>query len=442
MRDYCLFHNTELAVFDVENSLVFGKPLPIMRDVAEIRFQGIYTGRVEAVQYAEAAASIVTFILQKEEEIRGLSIETLEQYREIKLLGEIGELMSSVTELEDVAHTVLEKVHRLIPGDNGSLMLYDEESGHFNILGAFGGHSSVKANLAGKTGIVGAVFNSRKGEIVNDVRSDSRYVPGGLAVSSLICVPLVVKEKGLGVLNISSEKPVTYTSQHLNMLQTLASEVAVTVENARLYTDLRETFYSTVYTLAETIERRDAYTGGHTRRVMEYSLGIGKTLHLDKDLMSNLKLVSMLHDIGKIGVSDFILQKPGKLSPGEFEMMKSHAAAGGEILYNIKAFRPLVPGIRHHHERHDGTGYPDGLAGGDIPVLSRIVSVADTFDAMTSDRPYRKGLTPAIAFQELIRCSGTQFDPIMAAAFIEHFSSSFGFDPGSSEEGNILHNLA
>ena len=188
-----------------------------------------------------------------------------------------------------------------------------------------------------------------------------------------------------------------------------------------LYKELKEIFISTVYTLAETIEMRDNYTGNHTKRVMEYSYAIGEALGMKKDPLEELRLSAILHDIGKIGVRDDVLLKPGKLTDEEFALMKKHPVFGEEILMKIKGLEHIIPGVKHHHERHDGKGYPDGLKEDEIELNAKIISVADTFDAMTSDRPYRKGLDPKIAIEELIRCSGTQFDVKIVDAFIKAF---------------------
>jgi HD-GYP domain-containing protein (c-di-GMP phosphodiesterase class II) len=428
LQDFVASLGTRASVWTAGGAIVFGDPEGPSDSRAEICHQRETVGHVSAGAMAEPIARVVRFILDREAETRDLASETLEQYREIAFLSEISEIMAnSSLELRELGRIVIEKAQRLIVGDNGSIMLLNEDFGRFEIIGAYGTKAAVPVSFSEGSGIVWKVLQGGRGEIINDVRSDPRYVPGGPAIHSLLCVPLRAKNRVVGVINISSESPVAYSARHLNILQTLASEVAVAFENANLYTRLRETFYSTVRTLAETIERRDTYTGGHTQRVMEYSLGVGEVIGLDYGQLNDLELVAVLHDVGKIGVSDLILLKPDRLTAEEYETMKAHSAIGSEILANIRELRRLVPGIRHHHEHFDGNGYPDGLAGEKIPLLARVVSVADTFDAMTSDRPYRHGLSPERAFRELLRCSGSQFDPLMIRAFISRFAESFGF---------------
>ena len=181
---------------------------------------------------------------------------------------------------------------------------------------------------------------------------------------------------------------------------------------------LGEAFQAMVHGLADTIDKRDPYTGGHTRRVMSYSLAIGRALGLSGIDIINLKLAAILHDLGKIGISDEVLLKSNELSRDEFEHMMLHTVYGAEILNNIAHLKDVIPGVKHHHEQYDGSGYPDGLRGKGIPMIARIIAVADTFDAITTDRPYRKGLSLASAFEELKKSAGTQFDPAVVEAFL------------------------
>ena len=176
---------------------------------------------------------------------------------------------------------------------------------------------------------------------------------------------------------------------------------------------------------AAAIDARDPYTHGHSERVTNYSLAIldhlGVVPESDNDPMfrQRLQVAAVLHDIGKIGVPDDILHKPSKLNPKEQQAMEKHPVLGADIVTHIKGLRDLVVGIKHHHERYDGKGYPDGLKSGEIPFMAKIIAVADTYDAMTSDRPYRKGLDSQIAKEEIQRNAATQFDPYMVAAFLK-----------------------
>lgn len=212
---------------------------------------------------------------------------------------------------------------------------------------------------------------------------------------------------------------VTSNSMSLRLLQSLLHQTAIAVENSKLFDSMGRMIVDVVIAMALAVESRDPYTGGHVLRVTGYSLLLAEHMGLASQDLSRIRLGGLLHDIGKIAVPDVILRKPGRLEPDEFAVMKTHAAVGHDIIRTVPQLAPVAAIVRHHHERYDGKGYPDQLAGQAIDPLARIVAVADTFDAMTSDRPYRKGLPIATAQQEIRQCMGTQFDPDMAAAFLD-----------------------
>jgi len=181
----------------------------------------------------------------------------------------------------------------------------------------------------------------------------------------------------------------------------------------------RELFYNSIAILAQAVELRDQYTGNHTIRVTNFSLLLAERVQLSAQDRNLIRYGTPLHDIGKIGIDDAILRKPGKLTNEEFEIMKTHTTKGAAILGTAPDMLPIIPIVRHHHERWDGKGYPDQLAGEGIPLLARIVGVADAYDAMTSNRPYRQGMPAEDAFAEVEKMAGKQFDPGCAAAFLD-----------------------
>ncbi len=176
--------------------------------------------------------------------------------------------------------------------------------------------------------------------------------------------------------------------------------------------------FQTVETIANTIDAKDDYTKGHSRRVADYSAEIARELGFDEDKVENIRYIGLLHDIGKIGVPDAVLNKPGKLTPAEFDLMKKHTTIGGDILKDVGMMPDLDVGAKYHHERYDGKGYPNGLAGEDIPLIARIICMADSYDAMTSNRIYRKHLGQHVVIDEIRRCRGRQFDPDVTDAFL------------------------
>ena len=180
----------------------------------------------------------------------------------------------------------------------------------------------------------------------------------------------------------------------------------------------KEQFEDIVNIVINALKEKDKYTQGHSIRVIEFAVKIGHEIGLSDEEVKTLEVASLLHDIGKLGIPDKILKKPGRLTKEEYQIMQQHSANGEKMLNNIKILEKYKKYIRAHHERFDGFGYPDGLKGNQIPLISRIIFVADTFDAMTSDRPYRKGMPVEAAIEELVKCSGTQFDPQVVDAFL------------------------
>lgn len=202
------------------------------------------------------------------------------------------------------------------------------------------------------------------------------------------------------------------------LLSIVGSRAAAAIDNARLYEDLKATFKQTIQGLARALDRLDRYTSGHSDRVAMYSTMLAIKLALPPELIEIVRQSALMHDIGKIGCV-LNLNKPGKLTQEDYEAFKRHPAYGRDILEPIKFLQPLIPGVHLHHERWDGKGYPLGLGGNDIPLIARIVAVADTYDAMTSDRAYRRALPHEVTISEIERCCGTQFDKNVAFAFLE-----------------------
>ncbi len=369
----------------------------------------------------------------------------LEKYKikikKLLAMEEIGMILNSTLNEKEIRRRAMEAVTRLMDAETGFLLLIDLEKGDLFFEVTLGKKGSVVSEMRLKTGegIAGWVAKTGRPVICNDVEKDSRYSKiaderSGFYVRSMICTPVCIKGKVVGVLQaINKKRGGQFTKWDLNEFNTLANQVAIAIDNANLYKEMKETFLSTAEALADTMEARDAYTGGHTKRVLEYSTIIGEELSLKEGEMENLKLAAVLHDIGKIGVEDRILRKDDKLTEEENKAMKMHTIIGPRIVENIKQLRSITPGIRHHHETYNGRGYPDLLKGKEIPIMARIISVADTFDAMTTDRPYRKGLPKEVALRELEESAGIQFDASVVDAFIRAFRAGKVHMPSHSQ---------
>lgn len=235
---------------------------------------------------------------------------------------------------------------------------------------------------------------------------------------SHIRMPLVVKGEIYGLLTVGSKRASAYTPEDLSTMEKLASQIGVALENARLVKDLEELFIGIVRTLSKVIDTKSPWTQGHSERVTDYALSIGRAMGMTEAELKRLELAGLLHDLGKVGTYEAILDKPGRLTDEELEIMRQHPSKGAEILQPIKQLADVTAIIKCHHEFYDGSGYPDGIKGESIPLMARMLTVADAVDAMSADRPYRKGKPKDAIIQELKRCSGTQFDPAVARTFL------------------------
>ena len=344
--------------------------------------------------------------------------------QQARTLMELSVLVNSTLDTREIRRRAVEAATCLVNAETGSLLLIDQETDELFFEVALGEKEIMlkKIRIAEGQGIAGWVAERGESLTIHDVAADPRFFGGADAESTfrtknIICVPVKAKDWTLGVLQAISKNEGLFDDEDREGLSALANQVAIAIENANLYEELKETFYETSQALAEIIEMRDPYTGGHTRRVMQYSLSIGRAMELSEHDMERLKLAAILHDIGKIGIHDNILLKRDRLDSEELTLMNEHAVLGSRALQGVKQMKDIIPGVRGHHEKYDGTGYPDKLKGTAIDPIARIIAVADTYDAMTTDRPYRKALSRQTAIDELNKCSWNQFD----GDVVEHF---------------------
>lgn len=348
--------------------------------------------------------------------------------KQFATLADVDALLNSTLDQKVIRKRAMEAITLLMNADVGSLLLVDDEKRELYFEVALGekGDKVKEIRLKMGEGIAGWVAERGEPLLINDVKKDPRFYKSAdkktdFVTRNMICVPVKVKDKIIGVLQAINKKEGIFAEGDMKLFKLFSNQVAIALDNARLYEEVRETFFTTAGALAEAIEKRDPYTGGHTKRVVDYSLAAAKYLSLSPNEIERLKFSATLHDIGKIGIEDKVLRKPGKLDDAEIKIMNMHPALGADIMGHIKQLKDLIPGMMHHHERPDGKGYPDGLKDGEIPIIARIISVADTYDAMTTDRPYRKGLSNQTAIDEIKRYAGSQFDKDVAVAFVKAF---------------------
>lgn len=342
---------------------------------------------------------------------------------ELEALQEISTLTTSEITLQEVLHRIVGIIVSVVGVERCSLRTY-EEKGEKLVLQA--SYSLAKGYIEANQTVslenpFFEVVKSKKAMVVNDISATEHKFPGpsgGETSGSAVAVPLIAKDNVLGLILVYSSNPSYYGPSEVELLTALANQAAIAIENGRLYKDLRKSYLRTITALAKAVEAKDTYTQGHAQRVAHYAGMIAKELGLSKDFLDKLQVAAILHDIGKIAIPEKILAKPGRLTEEEYSIIQKHPLRGREILQPVKFPQEIIQGVYYHHERLDGKGYPEGLQGEDIPLAARIIAIADAFDAMTSDRSYRRPISVLEALAEVKKCQDTQFDPQIVEAFL------------------------
>ena len=371
---------------------------------------------------------------------------------EMAALIEVSHVVSSTLDLRELLTKIMKTATKVMRCETSTVYLVDEATNelYFSIVQ---GDSKVGAKLKEirlpmGTGLAGWCAQNNAPVMVPDTDKDPRFFKGadkksGFVTRSMICVPMCLKEKVIGVLQVLNRTgDIPFNDHDLETLKAVATQAVSAIENARLYENIQKIYLSTIEVLATAIDAKDPYTRGHSRRVTLYSVAIAEQLGLSPKEIENIRYAGLLHDVGKIGISDSIIRKPGRLTDEEYGIIKTHPAIGARILRPVEFLADKIPGVLHHHEYYDGRGYPDHLVGEDIPLAGRIICVADCFDAMTTNRPYRKGLSVNTVIAELNKLSGKQFDPVCVEAFLSAFEAKISqyFEPieGSTDNDMAL----
>ena len=301
-------------------------------------------------------------------------------------------------------------------GSTGSVSSPNRTTAHQNP------HATVAASLKSlKSTLIMEVVSDQIPLLISE-NTGSNGLPA--EISSAMIVPLKIRDKVFGVITaIVNQGQKRFVEKDLYYLSFLAQSAAQAIENLALYENIYENLFATLYAFVKAVEARDLYTRQHSSRVTGLSIVLGKQLGCSKEELDTLNFAGHLHDIGKIGIRDDILLKPGRLTDEEFEKIKDHPVIGANILEQLGLWEKERQIIRCHHERYDGSGYPDGIKQQDIPFLARILSVADVYDAMASDRAYRKKMEDSLIIKIINEGTGTQFDPHVVAAFNEAYKA-------------------
>lgn len=357
----------------------------------------------------------------KDKELEALSLSLSQSYEELALLHQISDRMTVTQEPEEFFYTLCQDLKDVLEVSK-LLVLWKEQDTPENSFSKMISSGEPSLSATDKQLLWQRILRqaAQPSKVLIDSNVDGPYTHHWpTLIRNLAGVPICRGEKVMGALvALNKMNKADFDSLDTKLLMSVANESAVYLDNFRLYTDLQNLLLGVLRALTSSIDAKDPYTCGHSERVALISRWLAKQLSLRDIEVHNLYLAGLLHDVGKIGVSEAVLCKPGELVEQEFEQISKHPRIGANILGGIKQMNEVTPAVLSHHEHFNGSGYPQGLRGQNIPLSGRIVMLADSFDAMTSDRTYRKALPRPTALAEIRRFSGTQFDPHLAEIFL------------------------
>ncbi|NOZ05832.1 MAG: response regulator [Chloroflexi bacterium] len=379
---------------------------------------------VKPFSIAELRTAIQTALQRKQNEDELVRLQTLTH------VSEISRELVRTLDLKMLTQLVVNIAAQEANAKRTSLMLTDRTGRELSIAAATGLPAEVVSatrvklgeGIAGYVAETGQVLVINEGDDLEPWLQERLHLPdAGSALSvPLVSLPLVSDGKPLGVLNLSRAKGAPrFSESDINLLSILTDQATTAIRNAQLFQQVRDLYLRTIQSIAMAIQAKDPYTHGHSDKVADYTLSLSQTLGLGPEEIENLYTAALLHDIGKIGVREEVLHKPGPLTPEEYEHVKTHPLVAEQILRPISELGDIVDCIKHEHENWDGSGYPSGLRGEEIPRGARIIAVVDAFHAMTSDRPYRKAMSVEQALDILRNGAGRQWDPRVVAAWLE-----------------------
>jgi HD-GYP domain-containing protein (c-di-GMP phosphodiesterase class II) len=343
---------------------------------------------------------------------------------QLRVASSLTARLASTRDVEEMAHLVVDELHGTFAFYLAAIQRLDAD-GVLRLVAAAGPLAEVMTEFllveqAAEHGVNGRVARSGLTALVPDTRADADYIVRDPQTDprSELGVPIYVDGSVWGVLNIEAAEPGSFSQADAVLVEAIAASLGSALHRAGLIADLERAFTTTLAALTSTVEAKDDYTANHGEDVAGLAERVALRMSLSRAQARDVRYAAMLHDVGKIAVPSEILLKPGPLSEAEWEKMRSHAAIGGELVARIEAFAHLAPAVRSSHERWDGGGYPDGLAGEEIPLAARIIAACDTYDAIVTDRPYRPARSPRQARAELRRVAGAQLDEGAVAALL------------------------
>jgi HD-GYP domain-containing protein (c-di-GMP phosphodiesterase class II) len=349
--------------------------------------------------------------------------------RQLALANQLGARLAAMTDVDAIHTAVVEELHEAFGFFLCAVVRIREDGFVESAAGrgdAFEWLAMAKWRQPMEHGLIGHCLATRRPVCVDDVREEPGYKATRETsdVRSERVVPLLVDGELYGAINVEEVRAGAFDEDDVGLLQTVADQAGAAMRSAALYERLERAYLGTAEALAAALEAKDAYTADHARSIVHQAEAVGRRLGLGEQELRDLRLAAVFHDIGKIAVPESILNKPGALTPEERAVMERYTVVGEQILAPVELLAGVCKLVRHEHERWDGAGYPDGLAGEKIPLGSRIILACDALHAMTSDRPYRRALPADVAHEELRRHAGTQFDPAVVQALLAEVGAS------------------
>jgi HD-GYP domain-containing protein (c-di-GMP phosphodiesterase class II) len=425
------------AIIDVRDPAAAAARLGQTMMVDESAIESVIQRRIEPASFdwlSSAAAVPELALLQRAQ-------------RHLSTLHRVSELLSEARDTQRLCDATLQAILEVLPADRSAVVLRraDAATGGVEVLAARSRTESSEPFAVSRT-LVADVVARGVSVFAHDASSDPRFIQGqsvvGQHVRSVMCVPLRTTDEILGALYVDSlSGPARFSEPDLELLAAIGNQAGVAMHRVRLLGELEHLLLDTIKAIAATIDARDGYTHRHSERVAAVTAQLGRELGLNEGERETAELSALLHDVGKIAVPDSILNKPGKLTAEEYAEMQKHPAHGARILENIQSatIKAVLPGVQYHHERWDGSGYPEGLKGEDIPFLGRLLGVADFYDALTSARAYRGAMPPHDVIRLVEEGAGRHFDPAIAAALVRLFArGALDVDAKPSQIMNVL----
>jgi putative nucleotidyltransferase with HDIG domain len=357
-------------------------------------------------------------------------VELERMLQKMERLMEINIMLNSTLELDQVLDLIIAKAVEMLECEAGSILLCskDKDCLQFSASTSANSKSLTEILIPLSDSLAGTIYTKNAPLVVNDVSHDIRHNTSVAAqinfrTRSLVGVPMRIQDRVIGVLEALNKKQGGFTEEDVKILTAIASQAAVAIENAQLVQALQESYESTLEGWAAALDLRDKETEGHSQRVTVLTIRLAEQMGLSKEFLTHVRQGALLHDIGKMAVPDHILHKKGPLTDPEKAIMRQHPVNAYNMLYPITYLRPALEIPYCHHEKWDGTGYPRGLKGDEIPLAARIFTVIDVWDALRSDRPYRKAWSERETLAYIQEQAGTSLDPNVVKHFVELFPS-------------------